>query len=120
MKKPKPLDYRELCLKLNPSQLDFKTTEKMKPLSGFVGQSRALEALTFGIGIKSHGYNLYGMGPTEINKHSFVNQVLEAHAEKCPVPPDWCYIHNFDLPAKPIALELPPGMGVQLQQDMKQ
>jgi len=119
MKKIKPVGYNLLRKKLDTDQLDFKTTQKITPLSGFIGQERALEALNFGINIHKKGYNLYAMGPPGIGKHSFIMLILDEHITKMPVPPDWCYIYNFDMPEKPIALQLPAGKGLVLQQDMK-
>lgn len=119
MKKFIPLDHKFFRRKLKISQLDFKTTEDITSLTEFVGQDRALHALNFGIGIKRLGYNLYAMGPSGIGKLSLVSTVLTKHASKCTKPPDWCYVHNFETPEKPIALSLPTGLGCRLQQDMK-
>lgn len=119
MKKTKPLDAKLLRKKLNANQLEFKTTEELPSLTEFVGQDRALEAIQFGIGIKNQGYNLYAMGPSGIGKLSLVQITLKNQAKTESVPADWCYIHNFDLPEKPLALQLPAGMGSVLQQDMK-
>lgn len=119
MKKIKPLTPKEMRQVLDSAELNFSTTDELTALRGFIGQERALEALNFGIGIKGQGYNLYAMGPSGIGKFSLVNSVLEEHANKQPVPPDYCYIHNFEMPEKPIALELPAGTGFALQQDMK-
>lgn len=119
MKKHKPLDMHFLRSSLDQSSLHFKTTNDIKKLSGFVGQERALQALKFGIEIKSKGYNLYAMGPPGIGKYSLVNSILKSHAKKQKTPNDWCYIYNFEMPSKPIALELPAGLGIVLQRDMK-
>lgn len=119
MKKIKPLEYKFLRKKLKISHLDFLTTKKLEVLDEFVGQERALEALKFGIKIKNMGYNLYAMGPSGIGKKSLVQMMLNAHAAKCSVPPDWCYIHNFDVPEKPIAISITAGKGIVFQQDMK-
>ncbi len=119
MKKPKPLDYKSLRQTLSPSRLLFNSSNKIKPLNEFVGQDRALESLEFGIGIKSHGYNLYAMGPSGIGKLSLVKAVISKHASKLSVPPDWCYVHNFDMPENPIALEFAAGQGIIFLQDMK-
>jgi lon-related putative ATP-dependent protease len=119
MKKLDPVNYKLLRNTLPSSQLDFETTAELQSLTEFVGQERALESIIFGIGIKSHGYNIYAMGPTGTGKRSIIRNVLESHASKQTTPNDWCYIHNFDSPEKPIALELPPGYGISLQQDMK-
>lgn len=119
MKKLSALDHKFLRLVLPPKQLDFVATDELEPLTKFVGQERALQAISFGIGIKSRGYHLYAMGPPGIGKRSLIRAVLEERARQTPVPADWCYIYNFAAPEKPIALSLPPGMGIQLQQDMK-
>jgi lon-related putative ATP-dependent protease len=119
MKKLNPINYTLFRNKLQASQLDFDTTAELQSLTEFVGQERALEAVIFGIGIKSHGYNIYAMGPTGIGKRSIIRSVLESQASQQKTPNDWCYTHNFESPEKPIALELPPGFGIQLQQDMK-
>jgi lon-related putative ATP-dependent protease len=119
MKTTKPLHYKHLRQKLNPKHLGFETTAELETLSEFIGQERALEALSFGIGIQSQGYNLYAMGPAGIGKHSVIRSILEDTAIKKEAPSDWCYIYNFEVPEKPISLELPPGLGNALQQDMK-
>lgn len=119
MKKLKPLVYTQLRQRLDTSQLNFKTTHKIKPLNGFIGQERALNALNFGINIHKKGYNLYAMGPAGIGKTSLINLILKDHATHLPTPPDWCYIYNFDVPEKPIALQLPAGKGSLLLEDMK-
>lgn len=119
MKKPQALDYKSLRQRVRFSQLDFVTTRTLKSLHEFIGQERALEALRFGIGIKSQGYNLYAMGPPGIGKRSLIKLMLETHAQEVKTPPDWCYIYNFATPEKPVALQLPAGKGAEFQHDMK-
>jgi hypothetical protein len=36
------------------------------------------------------------------------------------VPPDWCYVNNFDDRYQPKVYQLPAGRGRRLQQDMQQ
>lgn len=120
MEKIKPIDYKLLRRKLDPIHLGFKNTNEIKAITRIVGQNRALEALKFGIGIKSQGYNLYAMGPQGIGKRTLLSSVLAIQAHKQKIPPDWCYIHNFKIPEKPIAIKLPAGLGLQLQNDMKE
>jgi hypothetical protein len=119
MKKISPLHYKQLRRILNFSQLNFETTNELSELSEFIGQQRALEAIKFGIDIKGQGYNLYAMGPAGIGKRSLVSSVLNVNALKKPPPSDWCYIYNFELPEKPVAIALPPGLGLIFHQDMK-
>ncbi|MHB1948182.1 MAG: Lon protease family protein [Gammaproteobacteria bacterium] len=119
MKMPKPLHHKELCQRIQGAELPFKNTNEIKSKIQFVGQERALKALSFGAGIKKIGYNIYAMGPLEIGKRALVNLVLESYAKKRPIPPDWCYIYNFSAPEKPIALKLPAGLGHEFQSDME-
>lgn len=119
MKNLKPIHYKLLRCKLDYKQLDFVTTSELDTLTEFIGQERAIEAMHFAIGIKSQGFNLYAMGPTGIGKRSLIRSVLEVQAKKQKPPSDWCYIHNFEYPGKPIALQLPAGWGHMLDQDMK-
>jgi lon-related putative ATP-dependent protease len=116
----KPLKASELYHACNPAELDFSTTADLEDLTETFGQNRALEAIDFGVGIKHDGYNLFVLGSTGIGKHVVVSQELEKRAEQGDVPSDWCYVNNFDQPHKPKALQLPPGMGTSLRDDMTQ
>jgi lon-related putative ATP-dependent protease len=119
MTKLKALNHKQLRQILDISQLYFKTTNEIKALAEFIGQDRALEALLFGISVKSSGYNLYAMGPSGIGKRSLIKSVLTDYATRSAVPSDWCYVNNFIVPEKPIALQLAAGRGFIFQQDMK-
>jgi lon-related putative ATP-dependent protease len=118
-KNSKFLSYKLFCQTLSPKDLDFESTAELKSLKDFFGQERALKAIMFGIGIKKQGYNIFAMGPSGFGKRSLVKNILEQVAAKEPTPSDWCYIYNFEFPSKPIAIELPAGRGIALQQDMK-
>ena len=103
----------------DPEQFDFKTTSELEPLSEIIGQDRALEAIRFGVGMKNEGYNLFVLGPPGTGKFTAINQYLQGIASKGCVPSDWCYVNNFDDATKPILLELPPGRGSVLRNDMR-
>ncbi|MEO8401101.1 MAG: ATP-binding protein [Gammaproteobacteria bacterium] len=118
-KKIKPLSYQSLRMKLKSSQLNFTEINKIKSFHAVVGQERAIEALNFGIGIKSDGYNIFAMGPSGIGKRSLISRILTADAKKKSAPCDWCYIYNFDTPQKPIAISLPAGKAFIFQQEMR-
>lgn len=119
MRKIKPLLYKRLRKKINPSTLGDTNTKEINFLHKFVGQERAIAAIKFGISIKSPGYHLYAMGPIGIGKRAIVTSVLQRYAQRLPIPYDWCYLHNFEIPEQPIAIKLPPGIGAQLQKKMK-
>ncbi|MHB8893378.1 MAG: Lon protease family protein, partial [Candidatus Limnocylindrales bacterium] len=106
-----PLTPDRLARRTDPGAFTFATTADLSPLDEIVGQDRAIDALAFGVEIRQPGFNLYAMGPEGIGKYSLVRQVLLARAAAEPVPPDWCYVHNFADPRHPRALTLPAGKG---------
>lgn len=118
-KKIQPMLPQSLKVKLEPLHFKFIATNEIKTIHAAVGQKRAIEALDFGIGIQSQGYNIFAMGPPGIGKRFLINKILARQAKKKPTPNDWCYIYNFENPQKPIALSLPKGMGFRFHQDMK-
>lgn len=119
MKKINPLPYKKCRESLDPAKIHFATTDEVTDLPAFIEQKRVIEAINFGIGIKNQGYNMFVMGPIGLNKPSIIRAILSEYAVKQKPPPDWCYIHNFEYPEKPIAIKLPAGLGTVLQQDMK-
>ena len=68
--------------------------------------------------MKRHGYNVFAYGAPGTGKHALVRHELEQAASAMPVPPDWCYVHNFEDQYKPRALSLPAGRGCGLRADM--
>jgi len=115
-----PLPSAQLCRYCNPAQFSFETTAELENLEGLIGQTRAVEAVQFGIGIRREGYNLYVLGPHGTGKHTAVRQFLEQKAATESTPSDWCYVNNFKQPHKPGVLQLPPGQGAVLRGDMEQ
>jgi lon-related putative ATP-dependent protease len=114
----KPLNAQDLYRRCDPDQFTFDTTADLDKLEGLIGQSRAVEAVKFGIGIRQEGYNLYALGPHGSGKHTALSQFLEKTSAEEPVPDDWCYANNFEQPHRPVALRLPAGKGVVLRQDI--
>jgi len=100
--------------------LHFETTAELAELEDIIGQPRAVEAVRFGIGIRGKGYNLFALGSAGSGKRTLLQRYAEQHASGEPMPPDWCYIHNFQQSHKPHRLSLPAGRGIELQRDMEQ
>jgi len=65
-------------------------------------------------------YNLFVLGEVGSGRSTLLRQVMQEMAAHRAVPPDLCYLHNFDAPDKPRALRLPPGQGRLLRQFMAQ
>ncbi|MCH9675508.1 MAG: AAA family ATPase [Gammaproteobacteria bacterium] len=98
--------------------LRFVTTAELDESTELLGQERALTALRFGTDIEDPGFNVFGLGPNGIGKHTSVSRIVEQAARTNAVPSDWCYVHNFTEPHRPNALRLPAGMGRRLRNDM--
>src|SRR5437762_13816598 len=61
--RPQPLEASQLRRVVNPATLAFKTTDELHPITGLIGQDRALKAIQFGANIKSHDFNILVLGP---------------------------------------------------------
>jgi lon-related putative ATP-dependent protease len=119
MRTPKPLSARALYRACDLRQFDFTSTDDLEDISVATGQSRAMDALHFGLGIRRRGYNVFALGVPGVGKFSAVDEVVRELAGTQAVPSDWCYLHNFDDPRQPVAVRLPAGRGVRLRKDME-
>ncbi|PXX95625.1 Lon protease family protein [Halomonas sp. LBP4] len=97
----------------------FEVTSELESLDLLSGHDRAREALSFGTAIRSDGFNLFVLGQPGHGKHSLVGRFLSERSRGEAPPPDWCYLFNFDDPAVPRQLALPPGLGRQLRADIE-
>ena len=104
----------------------FFDAEKMTELvlkakeAGLIGQTRAAEALSFGLFLKKKGYNIYITGPAGSGRTTFAKKFAEDKARKEATPPDLLYVYNFENPKCPKILQLPPGMGHSLKEQMNE
>jgi len=101
------------------SELSFNTTADIEPVTGLVGQDRALDAIEFGTGIQKPGYNLFVIGPNEMRAQRAVEQILKTAAAKREAPSDWIYVNNFTDPRRPIAIDLPAGRAIEFRDVMR-
>ena len=113
------LTAREVRRVCNPNTLGFESTEGLKPVQTIIGQSRALQALQFGLGIQNSGFNIYAAGLPGTGKMTAIVAFLELVAREKDVPPDWCYVNSFKDSYTPKALRLKAGTANQFQKDMK-
>ncbi|MDR3091659.1 MAG: AAA family ATPase [Clostridiales bacterium] len=100
--------------------VDFETTAEIQPFYDIIGQKRAQEAVSLAFKIKNNGYNLYMEGDAGLGKASYAVKYAAAAAGKAPVPPDLCYVYNFQEPKQPSLLRLSPGSGAVLREEMKE
>jgi lon-related putative ATP-dependent protease len=118
MSVPAPLDLAALAHTCDPATLPFATTAEAEPVREMLGQDRAVEAVRFGITMRSHGYNVFAIGPAGTGKETLIRDFLTRQAIDETPASDWCYVHNFDDPRRPRALRLPPGRGAALRADL--
>ncbi|CAH1386314.1 Lon protease family protein [Candidatus Nitrotoga sp. M5] len=113
------LSPADLRFTIDPDSLGFSDTSELLqyPLS-WIGQERAEMAARFGLGMNQPDYNLFVLGEVGSGRSSLLRQAMQAAAANKAVPPDLCYLHNFDVPEKPQALYLPAGQGRLLRQLM--
>ncbi len=116
-----PLSASELRLSIEPESLCFSDTSELlsHPLP-WIGQERAQVAARFGLSMDQADYNLFVLGEVGSGRSSLLKQAMTDAAVNKPVPPDLCYLHNFEAPERPRALRLPAGEGRLLRQSMTQ
>lgn len=85
------------------------STRRVKPLKGFVGQQRALAALSTALAIHASGYHVFASGRNGLGKRTMIMRHLAAHAKDLPTPRDWVYVNNFKYARKPQALSFEAG-----------
>ncbi|MEO8333201.1 MAG: ATP-binding protein [Gallionella sp.] len=111
------LSPADLRLTINPDALGYADTSELLgyPLP-WIGQERAEMAARFGLGMDQADYNLFVLGEVGSGRSSLLRQAMQVAAASRQVPPDLCYLHNFDAPERPRALRLPAGQGRLLRQ----
>ena len=107
-------------------ELDFHCTDDLLPLEGFVGQNQAIKAIEFALGLNRPGYNLFVTGMSGTGKASAIKQYVQRSVDERLARSegfslyDWCYLHNFIDPDRPIALQLPPNRGREFRRQMQE
>ncbi|WP_404299629.1 Lon protease family protein [Alicycliphilus denitrificans] len=106
----------QLRLHIAPESLGFADTHTLvgEPLP-WIGQQRAFDAARFGLAMQQPDYHLFVLGEVGSGRASLMRQAMKEAAAGRPVPPDLCFLHDFDAPERPRALRLPAGQGRQLR-----
>lgn len=114
-----PLPATALRVNCDPACFNFDTTEALSDHSGDLGQARAVEAIRFGLAMGHSGYHVFVLGEPGSGKHATTFRLLRERAASEAVPPDLCYLHNFDESLRPKLLTLPAGRGATLRSRMQ-
>ncbi len=108
------LEPRELSWRCPAEWLPAASTQGIEPSQGIIGQARAMEALEFGLEIRSLGFNVFVTGLTGTGKMTAVELHLRPRAVG-PVPDDLAYVYNFSRPEQPVLIRLQAGKGAALR-----
>jgi lon-related putative ATP-dependent protease len=113
------LPAHELRAHFEDDLLAFESTASLEGEAGrVVGQERAIDAIKFGMGMKTSGYNIFIAGPAKAGLTYTARTYIEEQAAKEETPPDWCYVYNFKEQDKPRCLKISAGRGKALKKDM--
>ncbi|MGD8947623.1 MAG: AAA family ATPase, partial [Desulfobacterales bacterium] len=112
----KAADLRCVC---DHKVFNFKNTSEVKPLDEVIGQKRAVQAIQFGLNMKSPGYNIFVTGVEGTGKSTIVRELVTKHAKTQPTPQDWCLVNNYKDEFRPRVIAVPPGKAVSFSKKME-
>lgn len=116
---PAPLPPERLHTGCDATALNFRTSDELPELDAADIHGRAVDAIRLGLDIAADGFNLFVLGDAGSGRHEIVSRLLEQERREGPPPDDWCYVWNFDSPARPRLLRLPCGRGHAFRDDMQ-
>ena len=108
-------DLRSIC---DPKMFTFKTTAEVNPLNKVIGQERAVQAIEFGLNIKSPGYNIFVTGIEGTGKSTIIKDIVTQHAKNLPSPVDWCMVNNFKDEYHPKTISVPKRKATRFSKTM--
>jgi predicted ATP-dependent protease len=117
---PDALPADALRRRCAPDALPFDTTADLDAARHVVGQERAVEALSFGMGMARDGYNVFALGPSGTGRRAVVRRLVRERAADEDPAGDWCYVNDFDDERTPRALAFPAGRGCTFERDLDQ
>ena len=115
------LSADEACRRIDPSTLRFTTTEDVGPLSGISSQTRAIEALQFGLDVRQPRFHVVVVGMPGTGRTFCARAVARRIAASRPTPDDVLLLPNPRRPSEPAAVSMPAGEGrpfVDAMEDM--
>jgi lon-related putative ATP-dependent protease len=96
----------------------FADTSELDPLDEVIGQERAVQAIDFGLNMKSPGYNIFVTGIAGTGKSTIVRDIICRFAAELPAPDDWCMVNNFKDEYCPKAIRVPSGKAVSFSKSI--
>ena len=119
VERPASLPSAAATITVPESVLSFDSTADVEVLASVIEQDRAQRSLELGLDINRPNYHVYLAGASGTGKRSQLRTMLERIAPTRTTPPDIVYVHNFDEPESPLALQLSTGQGTRLRRDVE-
>jgi lon-related putative ATP-dependent protease len=111
--KPSDLKYQ-----FDPEVFKFRNTSTVHPLDEVIGQTRAVQAIEFGLNMDSPGYNIFVTGIEGTGKSTTVQDIVGEHAKALPRSCDWCMVNNFIDEFCPKTISVPAGQALKFKKQM--
>jgi lon-related putative ATP-dependent protease len=109
----------KLRWRCDPATIPFNTTADIEPVSGDMGQDRALRALRMGVELNASGYNLFVCGLSGTSRGGMIVRMVEELRLDAEPAPDRCYVNNFKNVDRPRLLTLPRGQANAFKKEME-
>ncbi len=115
----KSLPADKLRWRCDPAAVPFETTAEIAPVSGDMGQERALRALRMGVELTASGYNLFVCGLSGTSRGGMIVRMIEDLHPQTEPAPDRCYVNNFKNADRPRLLTLPRGQANAFKKEVE-
>ena len=113
------LPPEKLRWRCDPASIPFETTAEIEPVSGDMGQERALRALRMGVELTASGYNLFVCGLSGTSRGGMIVRMIEEMHPQTEPAPDRCYVNNFKNADRPRLLTLPRGQANAFKKEVE-
>ncbi|MEY3664969.1 MAG: hypothetical protein RLZZ153_1151 [Pseudomonadota bacterium] len=112
------IDAPRLRWQCDPAVLHVSPAEEAPGHLPLLGQDRALESIRLLSDLDKPGFNLFVLAAPDADHVAAVREQLALHARSMKTPDDWCYVNNFEDPARPLCLRVPAGQALHLRDDV--
>jgi lon-related putative ATP-dependent protease len=109
----------KLRWRCDPANIPFESTAEIAPITGDMGQERALRALRMGIELTASGYNLFVCGLSGTSRGGMIVRMIEELHPQNELAPDRCYVNNFKNADRPRLLTLPRGQANAFKKEVE-
>jgi predicted ATP-dependent protease len=113
------LPPQKLRWRCDPASIPFESTAEIEPISGDIGQERALRALRMGVELTASGYNVFVCGLSGSSRGGMIERMIEEMHPATEPAPDRCYVNNFKNADRPRLLTLGRGQANAFKKEVE-